>query len=82
MDILNSTSLITTAIIAVVLVVLIALVIRNIVCWYFKINRLVDQQEQLIALLKGSKIFAQLLKWAVSTAAACAAIWAAIKGAR
>ncbi|HOE83789.1 MAG TPA: hypothetical protein PLK91_01085 [Sphaerochaeta sp.] len=52
MDILNSTSLITTAIIAVVLVVLIALVIRNIVCWYFKINRLVDQQEQLIALLK------------------------------
>ena len=52
MDILNSTSLITTAIIAVVLVVLIALVVRNIVCWYFKINRLVDQQEQLIALLK------------------------------
>ena len=52
MDILNSTSLISTAIIAVVLVVLIALVIRNIVCWYFKINRLVDQQEQLIALLK------------------------------
>ena len=38
--------------------------------------------EELIALLKGSKIFAQLLKWAVSTAAACAAIWAAIKGAR
>jgi len=52
MDILNSTSLITTAIIAVVLVVLIALVIRNIVCWYFKINRLVDQQEQIITVLK------------------------------
>ena len=38
--------------------------------------------EQLITLLKGSKIFAQVLKWAVSIAAACAAIWATIKGAR
>ena len=36
--------------------------------------------EQLITLLKGSKIFAQLLKWAVGIAAACATIWATLKG--
>lgn len=38
--------------------------------------------EELIALLKGSKVFAQVLKWAVSIAAACAAIWATLKGGR
>ena len=35
--------------------------------------------EELITLLKGSKAFAQVLKWAVSIAAACAAIWASVK---
>ena len=35
--------------------------------------------EELITLLKGSKEFAQVLKWAVSIAAACAAIWASVK---
>ena len=38
--------------------------------------------EELIALLKGSKVFAQVLKCAVSIAAACAAIWATLKGGR
>lgn len=35
--------------------------------------------EELITLLKGSKEFAQVLKWAVSIAAACAAIWASLR---
>lgn len=38
--------------------------------------------EQVIALLKGSKIFAQMLKWAIGIAASIAAIWAALKGGR
>lgn len=52
MNILDNTNLLSVAILAVVLVILIALVIRNIVCWYFKINRLVGQQEQIITHLK------------------------------
>lgn len=38
--------------------------------------------EQVIALLKGSKIFAQMLKWAIGITASIAAIWAALKGGR
>lgn len=38
--------------------------------------------EQVIALLKGSKIFAQMLKWSIGIAASIAAIWAALKGGR
>lgn len=38
--------------------------------------------EELIALLKGSKVFAQVLKWGVGIAAACATIWATLKGGR
>ena len=36
--------------------------------------------EELIALFKGSKVFAHALKWGVGIAAACATIWATLKG--
>lgn len=38
--------------------------------------------EELIALFKGSKVFAHALKWGVGIAAACATIWATLKGGR
>lgn len=38
--------------------------------------------EELITLLKGAKVFAGLLKWGVSIAAACVAVWATLKGGR
>lgn len=36
--------------------------------------------EELIALFKGSKVVAHALKWGVGIAAACATIWATLKG--
>lgn len=38
--------------------------------------------EELIALFKGSKVVAHALKWGVGIAAACATIWATLKGGR
>jgi len=52
MGIFNNVPYFTYAIVAVVIVVVVALVVRNIVCWYYKINRLVNQQEEIIATLK------------------------------
>lgn len=38
--------------------------------------------EELIALFKGSKLLGHALKWGVGIAAACATIWATLKGGR
>ncbi len=35
--------------------------------------------EELISLIKGSKVFAQVLKWSVSIGAGFAAIWASLR---
>lgn len=48
----DSGNAITSLLIAVLVCVLIFLVCREIVCWYWKINKMVSNQEEIIRLLK------------------------------